>query len=102
MDYGITIVLSMALILMTFWLASPYILKKKKWYRIERADGTLFVLYRTKKELWRNDILRFKDENGHEYTFHWHWITTLEEISDAEVNVVKQEIENLKSIEDSK
>ena len=98
MDYVLTIVLGLAIILMVFWLISPVVFRKKHWYRIERADGNVFVLYRTGKELWRTDILRFKDEAGHEYTFHWHWVMVLEEIDKSEVGVVREEIQRMKEV----
>ena len=74
--------------------------RKKKWYKIYRADGDVRLMYRIwAQRIWANDKHpKFMDDNGHEFTYpaDGHWILAWELIPDEEVDTVRQELRIMK------
>lgn len=96
MNWTVGIVLIVIVALCGLWYAIG--VRKKTWYKIERANNSLLLLYRTNIDTFRSNqnILRFKNDQGHEVILHWHWILSLESIPDNEVSIVRAELQRIK------
>jgi len=99
MNWTVGIVLGVIILVALLWYTVGA--KKKRWYKIERANNSLLLLYRTNQDIFRSNqnILRFKNEQGHEVILHWHWILSLEEIPASEVEVVRGELKRIAEAE---
>jgi hypothetical protein len=94
---GMSLLLSLALSLGLFWVVSFFIRRKRRWYKINLASNDVIFAYRTSRERWMSNdkYPKFRlDDNGHLITFpsEAHWILMWEQIPDAEVNMVRQQI----------
>jgi len=71
--------------------------RNRRWYKVERANNSIMLLYRTGIDYFRSNqqVLRFRNEQGHEVVLHWHWVLSLEEVPKGEVETVRDEIRRM-------
>ena len=90
--FGIGVLSFLGLVLVWFLFS----MRTKRWYKVFLANNEVILTCRTWKERWQSGgkFMQFKDDNGRIVTFpsDAHWILMWEQIPDAEVAAVRQQI----------
>lgn len=68
--------------------------RKKSWWKVEDADGTIRILCRNQFDMFSSNgsVLVFKTEIGTLYKTNWHWVKSIEEISADRLKEVREEL----------
>ncbi len=95
----IGIVLVLLIAVLGVWVMAGS--KRVRWYKVYLANNDVLLLRRDLNErFWRTSdrYMRFKDEFGKEITFpsNAHWVLMWQEVPKNEIEIVKQEIRNMK------
>lgn len=91
-----------AIVVVAIWVTIGS--RKKRWYKVFLANNEVMLLYRDLNERWwrtSDRYMRFKDEFGREVTFpaEAHWIIRMEEVPDAEVSAVREQLYQMRERE---